>query len=438
MVLLLAAALTLVAVAVAPQDRARYEGAPIHYERPTVADPIARLRARMAAGEVVLEHDDERGYLDALLAELGISTRSQMLVFSKTSFQAPLISPSRPRAVYFADDVYVGWVPGAPVMEVTSVDPEQGPIFYTVDQSARDGAEIRRADADCLSCHDAARTRGWPGHLLRSVHPDASGMPILRSGSFTVTYESPLEQRWGGWYVTGTHGAARHMGNAVARETDRGEFVDVEDGANVVDLTERLDTSRYPSPHSDIVALLVLEHQTEMQNRFARASYQVRLAAHYQSGLNEALGEPEGTISESTARSYARQADSIVDAMLFRGEPALTDPIVGTSGFAAEFSARGLRDAQGRSLFQLDLETRLFRYPCSYLIDSDAFRALPAPLLERVWRELWDVLNGHARERDFGHLSEADRRAIVEIVAATVPGRPAYWTQDGDSRDPLR
>ena len=107
--------------------------------------------------------------------------------------------------------------------------------------------------------------------------------------------------------------------------------------------------------------------------------------------------------------------------MLFADEPPLPAPVKGTSGFAERFSAEGPKDAKGRSLRQLDLQTRLLRYPCSYMIYSDAFGALPAPMRAAVYARLADVLSGNDRDPRYARLSAADRRAVLDILRATKP-----------------
>src|SRR6185437_17127316 len=96
-------------------------------------DPVARLEKKLEAGTAHLDYaPDGRSYLASLLKNLDINTDSQMLVFSKTSFQATRISPSRPRALYFNDNVAVGFVQNGDVLELVSLDPKQGEIFYTL------------------------------------------------------------------------------------------------------------------------------------------------------------------------------------------------------------------------------------------------------------------------------------------------------------------
>jgi hypothetical protein len=120
----------------------------------------------------------------------------------------------------------------------------------------------------------------------------------------------------------------------------------------------------------------------------------------------------------------------VVLYLLFEGETPLTDVVKGTTPFAKEFAQRGPRDAKGRSLRDFDLERRLFKFPCSYMIYSELFDALPDVAHDYIYRRLWDILHGRAGGPAFNHLSEGDRLAIREILLATKPNLPAYWKPD--------
>jgi hypothetical protein len=424
-------------VALVTGGRARaqavYEQEPINYLTAPADDPVARLQKRVASGEVKLEHNDRNGYLDSLLRHLDIPPSSQSLVFSKTSFQRDHISPANPRALYFDDETYVGWVRGAGVLEIAATDPVLGPVFYTLDQHQPASAPARpafvRQTHSCLQCHGGTMTRDTPGLLVRSVFPDADGQPVLSAGTFLTTQQSPWSQRWGGWYVTGTHGGQRHMGNCVVtNESQPEKSLDRDGGANLTDLSTRFDTSPYPTPHSDIVALLVLEHQAEMHNLLTRAGYQARLALRDQEAMNRALGRPDSFRSEGTNARIESAGEALVRCMLFADEPVFTDPVSGTSSFADEFEARGPKDAMGRSLREFDLKRRLFRYPCSYLIYSASFDALPGEMKDFVYKRLWQVLNADDDEAgDFSHLKRSQRRTILQILAETKKDLPGYW-----------
>jgi hypothetical protein len=398
-----------------------FESAPIDYEHAPTSDPVSRLQKRMDAGEVKLTYDEERGYLPSVLEQLGVPKSSQMLVFSQTSFQLRKISSERPRAIYFNDHAYVGWVQFGDVVEVSSVDPSLGAVFYTLDQRPTGRPKFVRDKGQCLTCHASSRTQGVPGHLVRSVFADRGGVPLLGSGTFTTDHTSPFSERWGGWYVSGTHGDQRHMGNSHVTNRNEPEKLDRETGANVTDLSKLVNLSPYLSRHSDLVALMVLEHQTQTHNAITRANFECRLAEHQDKIMNEALGRPANHQTETTQRRIAAVGDDLVKYLLFKDEYQLTSPVRGQSEFAVAFAAVGPRDQLGRSLRDFDLKQRMFKYPCSYLIYSPSFDALPKRVKNHVYRGLHQVLSGEDNSDDFVHLSADDRQAIFEILSETKP-----------------
>ncbi len=397
-------------------DAIRYATAPLH-------DRITLLEHNLEDGKAKLHYVPDLGYLPSLLGALDLPISSQVLVFSKTSFQAPRISPRTPRALYFNDTTAVGWVKGGDVIEIADVDPRQGVVFYTLDQEEVAHPRIQRR-GECLQCHHSGSTLGVPGLLVRSVYPEHSGMPMFQAGSFITDHRSPLKERWGGWYVTGTHGSQLHMGN---NEADANGQMDLTAGANITDLKDRFTTISYLSPHSDIVALMTLEHQSRMVNMITRVGYETRMALLEQAGINRSLGEPADHMSDSTQHRIKSMADELVKYMLFANETPLTAEIKGTSNFAAEFTLKGPRDKDGRSLRDFDLKTRMFRYPCSYLIYSEAFDQLPDAALQQIYRRMWEVLSGRDAGKDYEKLTKADRQAVLEILRATKPNVGDYW-----------
>ena len=396
-----------------------FESEPVNYNTAPTNDPVVKLQKLIDSGELELRHDERQGYLPSVLDALNVPQSSQMLVFSQTSFQLRRIAPSHPRAVYFSDDTYVGWVQDGDVLEMSTVDPRQGAIFYTLDQTKESRPRFVRDRGQCITCHASSRTQGVPGHLIRSVYPDNSGRPLLGSGTFVTDHRSPFEQRWGGWYVSGTHGEMRHMGNAIAHDRQNPEDLDREAAANLTDLSKLVNVKPYLSPHSDLVALMVLEHQTQMHNYITFANYEARSSLHYDGVMNKALDRPEDYQSDTTTRRLDKASEKLVQYMLFVNEFPLTSLVEGMSEFAADFTARGVLDNEGRSLREFDLQRRLFKYPCSYLIYSDAFVNLPEPIKQRVYGRLHDVLAGVDQSPDFAHLSAADRQAIREILNDT-------------------
>lgn len=416
-----------------------YEQDPIRYAEQAPQNRVSRLVADLEQGRKTLTYEPHFGYLRGLLAALEVPESSQVLVFSKTSLQRHRISPKTPRALYFNDDIYVGFCQHGDVLELSVVDDELGAVFYTlnqtpVDRPSEDGAagsqvlappKIMRQLDNCLICHGSSATKGVPGHLVRSVFADASGQPILSSGSFRIDHTSPLKQRWGGWYVTGRHGAQAHLGNLVSQADSTPNDVDNSAGQNITDLGTRIRTSGYLTPHSDLVALMILEHQATAHNLITKANFETRQALHHEQLLNRELGKPAGDRWESTNSRIRSANEGLVQYLLFCDEARLSSPLSGTSDYAREFSnGPGPRDGRGRSLRELDLNRRLFKYPCSYLIYSSAFASLPDESRQFVLRRLTDVLTGRDTSPKFSHLTDEDRSVLHEILTETVPGYP--------------
>jgi hypothetical protein len=180
-----------------------FEREPIFYSQSVPNNLISRLQAKLDSGEVTLTHEGDKSYLRSLLQALEVPEASQTLVFSKTSLQMRRISPRTPRAIYFNDDVYVGFCQSGDVLEISAVDAQLGTVFYTMNQDENEKPQFQRRTDNCLVCHSSSRTEGVPGHLVRSLYVDVSGQPMLSAGSRMVDHTTPIEQRWGGWYVTG-------------------------------------------------------------------------------------------------------------------------------------------------------------------------------------------------------------------------------------------
>ena len=382
----------------------------INYSKAREAGPIARLQQRVDAGELRLAHDERFGYLPSLLSALGVSTNSQMLVFSKTSFQRERIAPKTPRAIYFNDDVYVGFVQGSSMLEISAVDPKLGGIFYTLEQTKVDRPKFVRTD-QCLECHASAKSMGVPGHLVRSFATDENGAVDMATGISLVSHRTPIEERWGGWYVTGDAGKQRHRGNLFGKAAFAKHEKDPGHLGNLAELKRFFDTAEYPAAGSDIVALMVMEHQIHMHNFLTRLNYESTIALQ-QYGHIKYL--------KNIIEAFLRYA-------LFVEEVPLTAPIKGSSSFSADFARIGPRDAQGRSLRDFDLQTRLFKHPLSYLIYSDAFDQLPTKLKERLYERLLEILDGEDTSAAFEKLTPETRQAIHEILLATKKDLPASW-----------
>ncbi|MDX2044401.1 MAG: hypothetical protein SF097_24540 [Acidobacteriota bacterium] len=410
------------------QDQFR-DGEVIGYRSAGKNDAIARLQRRINSGEIKLEHSDSNGYLASVLKQLNIPVSSQGLVFSKTSFQLHRISPNNPRSIFFSDEAYVGWVRGGDLLELAAVDPQFGGVFYMLEQHKADKPRFVRND-ECLQCHTSNATRNVPGFVVRSVYPDERGYPIAPLGSHITNHASPLIERWGGWYVTGKHGEARHAGNLLFSESSNPEKPEQLTGANLTSLAKKFTPTSYLSAHSDIVALMVLEHQTQMHNLITRLNYETKLALNNQKVMDEALQRNGDELSDSTRRRIERATEDLLRYMLFVGETRWQSPISGTTSFAKDFVATAQRDKQGRSLRDLDLQKKLFRYPCSYLIYSEAFDALPKPALDHLYKQLWLALTSQTKDKDVLAIAPEDRKAVLEILRQTKTNLPAYFQRD--------
>ena len=385
----------------------------IAYATQPTTDPVAVLLREIEAGEVRLQFDGEQGYLRSALDALHVPIESQMVVFSKTSVQAQRINPQNPRTLFFSDSVVVGWVRGG-FVEVAAQDPRQGVIFYVLDQTPVKKPQFTRHN-DCLTCHNSNNAMGVPGMLVRSqfTAPNGTTMPWL--GNFLTDHRSPMAERWGGWYVTGKTGAIRHMGNAVVTDGSNAESPVTEQTLNLASLAGRFDTNAYLSPYSDIVALMVFEHQMHIMNLLTRIGWQTRYLLR------------NGSVHDIEMNGLGDSAKELVDYMVFVDEAPLPNKIAGTSGFAEKFSNEGPHDSRGRSLRQFDLTRHLMRYPCSYMIYSAAFDALPSEAKDAIYRRLYLVLSGAVTGAKYARLSRAERRAVLEILHETKRQLPDYF-----------
>jgi hypothetical protein len=368
-----------IAAAAPPLD---FEKDPVNYTAGTPDNVVTRLQAAIDGGEKSLRFEDQFGYLRDVLKELDVPESSQMLTFLKSSLQRPLISPKNARALYFGDDAYVGYVPDG-MLEIIVPDDQLGMVFYTLEQ---DPAEPRfeRHVARCMTCHSSMRTKNIPGLQVRSMMTDPNGEPVIAAGSFRTDHSTPIANRWGGWFVTGTHGDSKHLGNFQLPDSRRPQQpIENSAGANLTDISSLTDVSRHLTPHSDIVALMVFEHQIDAHNLMVRTKYAWQIDEH---AGNE----------ESEAAVWRTEADALSEHLLFVKEHRLEHPIRGTSSFADEFSARGVTEDQGLSLRQFNLKTRLFEHSCSYTIDSSLFRGLPQEVRLYLGQRIPEVL---AREK---------------------------------------
>jgi len=362
-------------------------------------DAIARLGRKLADGTATLQYREDGGYLPSLLTLLGINLDSQVLVFSKTSFQHMLINPKNPRALYFNDNVAIGMVPGGTVYEMVALEPSQGLAFYSLDTKKTERPSFQRRGVECLFCH-APGNKGAAAMVVASVIPTADGTPAYTSAFIdTIDHRTPFSRRWGGWYVTGTHGSQRHMGNAISPDPEHPLDLEQRGTQNVTSLAAKFDVAKYLAPTSDIVALMTLEHQVGAVNKLGA------LGVQYRNTQRSGMTDPA---------ILDREIAELVDYLVFAEEAPFGEPVKGVSAFTQTFAAHGPRDRQGRTLREFDLRTRLFRYRLSYMIYSDLFDGLPTLLRNRVYARLSDVLS----QRD---------PAALEILRDTKNNLPEGW-----------
>jgi len=377
----------------------------IRYNTTDANTAVDALNRKLADKSAALVFDEKSGYLKSVLDLLRVPVESQVLVYTQTSLQAQHITMANPRAIYFNDQVSVGFIRGSGLLEIVAQDPVLGSVFYVVPQERAAAPTIGR-ESQCLRCHLSWDTLGVPGQTILSTFPRKDENAY--ANGFTVDHFRPIEDRWGGWYVTGKRVPAKHAGNLPlfappsAKATGgRPEERPTPPPARV-SLEGQIDLTGYPTPYSDIVALMVMEHQAHLFNLFTRATWESRVG---------------GPASESRV---AEAADAIADYMLFVDEaPIVGGPIEGSSGFAERFVAEGPRDAKGRSLRELDLKTRLQKYPLSYMIYSPPFQALPADVKKLVMGKFDRVLAGEETDKKYAHLTPAIRQAIAEILRST-------------------
>jgi hypothetical protein len=376
----------------------------IQYATRPTTDRVAKLNEALAQNGRSLQRDPRNGYLRSVLDALGIPIESQLLVFSKTGVQSSYTSPQNPRALFFDESIAVGYVPGAPFLELAAHDSQQGVVFYTLDQAATAPSFTRRTS--CRSCHVSASTQNVPGMIVRSTTVGDDGNVIPFSDTHDVNHQTPHPDRWGGYLVTSEgpvpYSQRAHSGNITFSgrgNTSNQVFVDWISGSP--------EARGYPSDSSDVVALLTFDHQMHAINLLTRLNWEARVASG------------RGRAEASDAETVRRLVDELADYLLFVGEARLPVPLAPRPGFAEYLESKVPKDRRGRSFGQLDLVNRLMKYPCSYIVYSAAFDALPSPVKQAIYARMADILSGRDSRRAYASLTSEDRRAILEILRDT-------------------
>jgi len=373
-------------------------------------DRFTRLKAALESGELQLDRTGEKEYLRSLLERLEIPVSSQLLVFSTTSLQLRFITPENPRALYFNEDTYVGYIPGGR-LEIVSLDPDLGGIFYIFDLP-KGAAPVRVERSDrCMNCHAREDTGFIPGLVVKSVAPATTGGSLDSFRRGITGHGVPLTDRFGGWHVTGLDGFTNHWGNLLGELRDR----QIRRVPNPPGSRFRFD--RYLASTSDVLAHLLHEHQAGFVNRAIEATYRTRTHLHNDGGKLTAAHEAELDDQARLLTRYLLFADEV---------PLPAGGVNGDDAFRADF-LRNRRTVNGESLKDLELRTRLFRNRCSYMIYSAAFAGLPAVMKSKVFAGLKRALDESSPAPEFTYLPPAEKRTIRGILKSSLTELPAVW-----------
>ena len=402
-----------------------YELEPHGYFSREAKDPTTLLMKRVQSGEILIKEKNGRPLVERFLKELKLDKDTQVLVFSKTSLQRRAVSYNNPRAIYFNESVYLGWMPNGRI-EIASFDPELGPIFYFQRKLDDKTSPLLTRTRSCLGCHAGDATNFLPGSLGQSVYPDQSGRSLRTIDDYRRSgHQIPLHQRYGGWFVSGNHGTMRHMGNAIATRENGKLTIDREQFVNLEKLDRFFPTEAYPAPGSDIAALLVFDHQITMHHRLVEAAYRARQSI-FDSKLNPEETDVNKLTKGRSMDEFMEGRDKVIDYLLFREESTIPRVSCDQS-FRRAFTANRLPDQKKRSLKDLRLDGRIFENRCSYMIYSPTFEHLPPMLKGAIYRRIHEILTAKKPVEGFEHLEKDEKRRILEILHATKDDLPAGW-----------
>jgi hypothetical protein len=391
-----------------------WEREPIRYSDARTHDSLTLLTEELEQGNIALKGETPLERMREVLALLKIPEASQVLVFSKTSKQNSLINPWNPRAIYFSSSAYAAYVPGGE-MEIITHDPTLGPVFHLVDLGApKKLPTVKRATADCLSCHGTSRTEDVPGVLVRSVFSDKDGQVLGGMGSVDVNAATPISQRWGGYYVTG-RSSIPHLGNRQFSANAKTSTLDV--GTELETLEGKIPLDQYPQATSDIVSLMVLEHQCQVHNLMTAASYRYRWSSWMALSL-----DPQANAADGAAGRIADDhAVGIVDALLFKDAASMGEGVEGSDEFQVSFLKQFPVTKDGHSLADFHLGQKLFKNRCSYMIYSPVFDSLPPRVSSAIVARLRKILEAQEDIEGYEYLGKTERDRIVSILKETWP-----------------
>ena len=404
----LSALLLSVGVAVAADPA--FDQSPHDYWTRPLGDRFTHLKEAVEAGRIVLDDSTgEKAFLLSLLHALDVPASSQMLVFSTTSLQLRLITPANPRALFFNEDVYVGYIPGGRI-EVVSLDPALGGIYYIFDiPRGNEPLRVERSNR-CMNCHAAEDTGHVPGLVIKSVIPGLRGGSLDSFRHGETGHGVPFSTRFGGWYLTGAQNFGPNWGNLIGQLSAEGlTKYPMEPGA-------RFDFARYPMANSDVLPQLLHEHQIGFVNRAVAATYHTRSLL------------AKGPLDNVATADLETQARAFTRYLLFADEvPLPPGGVAGEAAYKTDFLRTRRAGPQGAALKDFDLHSRLFRYRCSYMIYGAAFTGLPPDFKQRVYHRLGEALDVARPDAEYAYLPAAEKQAIHRILRATLPDLPAGW-----------
>ena len=400
-----------------------FDQSPHDYWTAGMKDPMTQLLTRVERKEVVLDEKPGLPLVRRLLHELDIPVESQVLVFSRTSLQRGSVSPANPRAIFFNEESYLGWMPEGRI-EIASSDPQRGAVFFFQRKLDDQRGKLFVRDRVCIQCHAGSATNFLPGLLAKSVYPDDRGRSLKSVDSFErVGHHVPISDRWGGWYVTGASSKLDHMGNAIALRSKTGLKLTGDDPAIKEGFSNLFHGERYPVTTSDVVALLVMDHQVSMHYHLMEASYLVRQALHdaARAGKMENSASKVPVLPELVSKALDKATKQVLNHLLFADEAPIGEEIPANGLFAESFLSRGVSDKGGRSLRDFELKDRIFRYRCSYMIYSKVFSGLPEVLRKAIYFRLNEVLSAKNPPEGYQYFVPGERAAILDILMETLP-----------------
>jgi hypothetical protein len=280
-------------------------------------------------------------------------------------------------------------------------------VFYIFDIPRNGKTPLPDRSNRCMNCHAGADTGYVPGLVIKSVVPGPSGGSLTAFRIEQTGHGIPLDQRFGGYYLTGSPGFTNSWANLTGRLTPDGLI------KRPIEPGTLFNIDRYAARTSNLLPQLLHEHQAGFVNRVVEAIYRVRTSLYVSNG----------SLTPSQKEELDQQARKIVRYVLFADEVSLpTGGIAGDNEYREEFLRNRRTTKEGISLKDFELKTRLFKYRCSYMVYSPLFEGMPGPLKERVEHFLKQALDSTNPNPDYQYLPQEEKSAIRSILKTTLKG----------------